>query len=321
VVEGDAHGAKARLSALSRIGVLLPTFDPLRTGGPYPVAEAAREAEDLGFDGVWAGDHLLAPAPWLDAPTCLAAAAAATSTLTLGLSVMLVALRPLAWVAKQVVTLDRLSGGRLQLGVGVGGEYPEEFAAAGVPVKERGRRLDAALEALPDLLLGRAAGGVPALEPPVSALPPVLVGGRGDAALRRAARFGDAWLPMWLSPDALAERAGRLAELAAAQDRPTPRLVLLVLTHVDDDLDRAREAAAAHLASQYRLPLEVVERWAALGSADAVAQELSGYLAVGVQELILMPLGPDPLLQYERLAEVRSRLATPSPPPRTGVLP
>jgi alkanesulfonate monooxygenase SsuD/methylene tetrahydromethanopterin reductase-like flavin-dependent oxidoreductase (luciferase family) len=77
---------------------------------------------------------------------------------------------------------------------------------------------------------------------------------------------------------------------------------------VDDDVDRARRTAAEHLDGQYRLPLKAVERWTLLGPPAVVAEELRRYLDAGVSELILMPLGPQPLQQYERLAEVRRRL-------------
>ena len=77
-----------------------------------------------------------------------------TERVGLGFSVMLLGLRPAAWAAKQIVTLDALSRGRLRLGVGVGGEFPEEFEAVGVPVAERGARLNEALQVLPDLLSG-----------------------------------------------------------------------------------------------------------------------------------------------------------------------
>src|SRR3954469_25437422 len=110
---------------MPRWGVLLPTFDPLRTGRQPSPGEAARLAEDLGFDAVWVGDHLACPAPVLDAPTCLAAAAAVTNRIALGLSVMLLGLRRPAWAAKQLATIDALSGGRLRLGVGVGGEFAQ----------------------------------------------------------------------------------------------------------------------------------------------------------------------------------------------------
>jgi alkanesulfonate monooxygenase SsuD/methylene tetrahydromethanopterin reductase-like flavin-dependent oxidoreductase (luciferase family) len=301
---------------MTRCGVLLPTFDPLRTGEVPPVGEAARLAEALEFDTVWAGDHLACPAPVLDAALCLAAAAAVTEHVGLGFSVMLLGLRPAAWAAKQIATIEALSRGRLRLGVGVGGEFPEEFEAAGVPVGERGARLNEALQVLPDLLSGRPvehAGrtlqlSVAALEPALASPPPVYVGGRGDAALKRAARYGDWWLPMWLEPPVLAERNARLADLAAEHGRPQPGLALLVGVRVDDDLERGRREAEAHLRGQYRLPLHVVERWTPVGSIDYVVQVLEAYVAAGVEELVLMPLGSEPLRQYERLAEVRERV-------------
>jgi probable F420-dependent oxidoreductase len=298
----------------------------MHTGLVPPVVEAARQAEELGFDGAWVGDHLWGHAPWLDSTVALASAAAVTERLQLGFSVMLIALRPPAWAAKQIQSIDALSGGRLTLGVGVGGEYPEEFEAAGVPVHERGKRVDQTLEVLPDLLLGRRvdydgdALSVHAnpLAPAMPSLPRILIGGRGDVALRRVVRVGDGWLPMWLSPEELSERGGRLRELAAASGRPEPSVTLLILVHVDDDLERSRREAAEHLEGQYKLPLHVVERWAALGPPEHVAEQLQPYIDVGVNELILMTLGRAPLVQYERLAEVCEMLRT--TPARTGAL-
>jgi len=303
---------------VTRFGVLLPTFDPLHTGQVPDVLEGARRAEELGFDAGWVGDHLWGHAPWLDASVALSAAAAVTDRLTLGFSVMLLGLRPPAWAAKQIQSIYALSGGRLVLGVGVGGEYPEEFEAAGVDVAQRGKRVDETLSVLGDLLLGRrvdydgetVAVHANPLTPAIPRLPRILIGGRSEAALRRTARFGDGWLPMWLSPDALLERSGRVRELAAANGRPQPSITLLILVHVDEDVERSRREAAEHLEGQYKLPLDVVERWAALGPRDQVAEKLQSYLDVGVSELILMTLGRAPLEQYERLADVCAMLNT-----------
>jgi alkanesulfonate monooxygenase SsuD/methylene tetrahydromethanopterin reductase-like flavin-dependent oxidoreductase (luciferase family) len=303
---------------MTRLGVLLPTFDPYRMGRPPRVVAAARRAEELGFDAAWVGDHLVCPAPVLDAPACLSAAAAVTDRISLGLSVMLLGLRPAAWAAKQLATIDALSGGRLLLGVGVGGEYPDEFTAAGVPVGQRGARLDDALAVLPDLLTGQPvhhagrAGSInaPALEPAMDRPPPIYVGGRGEPALHRAARFGDMWLPMWLTPEVVTQRTVRLAELAAEHGRPCPGLSLLVCLHIDDDLERARTEAAEYMNGQYGMALEVVERWTPMGSIERVTEYLEEHVAAGVQEFVLMPLARDPLAQYERLAEVRERLSS-----------
>ncbi len=301
-----------------RCGILLPSFDPLRTGEAPPVLAAARLAEDLGFAAGWVGDHLACPAPGLDAPTCLAAAAAVTERIALGFSVMLLGLRPPAWTAKQLTSIDILSHGRLLLGVGVGGEFPEEFAAAGVPVKQRGARLDEALAVIGDLLCGRPVEfqgatqtlNVPPLAPALAAPPPIYVGGRGEPALARAARFGDVWLPMWLSPERIGERSSRLAELAAEHDRRPPATALLIGVRIDDDRGRAAREAEAHMRGQYRMGLEPVERWTLLGSIDTVVDRMEAYRAAGVQEVLFMALGSEPLVQYEHLAEVRTRLGT-----------
>jgi len=289
---------------MSSYGVLLPTFDPLRLSEPYPVTTAARLAEAAGFDSIWAGDHLKCPAPVLDATACLAAAAAVTERAELGTSVLLLGLRQLAWAAKQIATLQHLSGNRLRLGVGVGGEFAQEYEAAGIPLAQRGARLDRALELLPSYL---APGTENSLEPSAP-MPPVLVGGRSDRAVERAARFGDAWLPMWVSPGTLAQRGERLAELAELAGRPAPRLALLVLARVDEGRARARTQAGAHLQGQYGMGLEQVERWTAFGGADQVAEFLAGYAEVGVSEILLLPMGERPLEQIERLAESVGRI-------------
>ena len=303
-------------------GVLLPNFDPTRTGSPVAITDAARVAQELGYDALWAGDHLACPAPGLDAPACLAASAAVTDRIALGFSVMLLGLRAPAWSAKQLTTIDALAGpGRLRLGVGVGGEFPEEFAAAGVPVAQRGARLDDALAVLGDLLCGRPVDyegraitvHSPALAPAMAAPPPVYVGGRGEPAMRRAARVGDAWLPMWLSPAKVAERSAQIAEMALQHGRPVPRTALLILVRIDDDRAAGRGRAEAHVRGQYRIALDVIERWTLLDSIDGAVQRLSEYTAVGVSEFLLLTLGTDTLTQYERLAEVRSRLAAPTP--------
>ncbi|TVT10041.1 LLM class flavin-dependent oxidoreductase [Amycolatopsis bartoniae] len=284
--------------------------------GAFPVVDGARAAEELGFDTAWAGDHLVFHPPLLEAACALSAAAAVTSRIRLGFGVLLLPLRQLVWAAKQLTTIGALAPGRLVLGVGVGGEHPAEFEAAGVPLSERGRRLDEALRVLPDLLLGRPVGHdgeylritSPALAPALPALPPVVVGGRSDAALRRAARHGDGWLAMWLGPDRIAESAARLDALAAHYGRPAPEVKLLVIGNIDEDEDTAREQTERLLWSQYRLPLRVVDRWSVYGPAEKVAARLAEYRAAGVTEFALLPAGDDPLTQFSRWAEVRERV-------------
>jgi alkanesulfonate monooxygenase SsuD/methylene tetrahydromethanopterin reductase-like flavin-dependent oxidoreductase (luciferase family) len=292
--------------------VLLPTFDAFGQGTP-PVAAAARRAEQLGFDALWAGDHLISHPPVLDALCALSAAAAVTSRIELGISVMQLGLRQPAWAAKQLATVEALAPGRVRLGVGAGGEFPAEFLAAGVSRDTRGRRLDEILRILPALLRGDrvdhpgplAPVQVAGLRPAVSSPLPLSVGGRSDAALRRAARHGDQWLGIWLGAQTVRTCAARLAALAAEHGRPAPSIAMLVLVNVDHDAGAARREAAELIQAQYHMPLHTVERWTAYGPPSAVAGMLGEYTGAGVSEFVLMPAAADVVGQYERLAAIR----------------
>jgi alkanesulfonate monooxygenase SsuD/methylene tetrahydromethanopterin reductase-like flavin-dependent oxidoreductase (luciferase family) len=120
---------------------------------------------------------------------------------------------------------------------------------------------------------------------------------------------------MWLSPQRVGERSERLAELAADHGRARPRTALLILTRIDDDAAHGRAVAEAHVAGQYRMGLEAIERWMLLDSIDGAVQRLGEYMEVGVDEFLLLTLGDDTLEQYERLAEVRSHLQALTPAP------
>ena len=302
-------------------GVLLPTFDPLGQGTP-PVAAAARCAEQLGFDALWAGDHLISHPPVLDSLCALSAAAAVTSRIELGVGVLQLSnayldgsdlrARSLHWAqhlairANEAVWVATLSGTRVIVLHHV--FRPDNTVQI--------------LEVLPALLRGEpvdhpgplAPVRVPGLRPAVSSLPRLSVGGRSDAALRRAARYGDQWMGIWLGAGTVRSCADRLAALAASCGRPAPSVAMLVLVNVDGDTETARRGAAELVQGQYRMPLEMIERWTAYGPAGTVAGMLREYAEAGVSEFVLMPASGDPLGQYERLAEVRELVRTGSVP-------
>jgi alkanesulfonate monooxygenase SsuD/methylene tetrahydromethanopterin reductase-like flavin-dependent oxidoreductase (luciferase family) len=291
-----------------RLGVNLPTFDPLLVGGAPKFIEAARLAEEAGLDAVWVGDHLHMPAPVYDSTVAIAAVAASTTRVKLGFGVLLLGLRHPAWVAKQLSTIDAIAPGRLLLGVGVGGEFPAEFEALGLNVRQRGALLDQALAELPAWLRG---GSTPALAPPISALPPIWVGGRSDAALRRAARVGDGWLGTWMSTERLRESAEALGAFAEALGRPRPSLGLAISVHIDANEGRAREAAEDYTQAMYGLPFEKVARYTPVGSLERVADQLAAYAEAGIEELVLTPLTGEPLPHIPRLAELRELISRP----------
>jgi alkanesulfonate monooxygenase SsuD/methylene tetrahydromethanopterin reductase-like flavin-dependent oxidoreductase (luciferase family) len=295
------------------LGVALPSVDALGHG--TPVLEFARAAEDAGLDHVWAPDHLIFHRPILEAMTTLACVAGATEQIRLGTAILNPTLRQPVWLAKQLSTLASLAPGRLMLGVGLGGEYEPEFRAAGVDPKTRSRRLDQTLELLPKLLRGERIVHEGAfdldcdgLAPVPQEVPPVLVGGRGEAALRRAARFGDAWLPMWLDPPAIGAARLRLGEMAAREGRPAPGIALVAFVNVCTDR-RAGEAQAAELIRrQYQMPFQRVARWTLVGTATEIAYRLAAYADQGVDGFCLSCAHPDPVAQLAELADVRERL-------------
>ncbi len=294
-------------------GVMLPSFDPFRLGGP-PLLAGADLAEELGFDSGWFGDHLSFHPPVLDAVTSLGAVAARTSRLVLGTGVLLLPLRQPVWTAKQLATVLALAPDRLLLGVGVGGENPAEFEAVGVPVAERGRRLDESLEIITALLRGEAVDHPgpllptrsPALEPAPAIPPPVVVGGRSEAALRRAARVADGWLGVWMSARRVPEVRAQLDAYAEEYGRPRCSLLMMVFVHVADDPAATQAEVTAFARGQYGPGSEKLERWVAVGTEAQVAAELGELRAAGVEGFVLVPAAADQLAQYHRLAAVRA---------------
>lgn len=237
------------------------------------VAGSARLAEELGLDSVWSTDHLIASAPILDGTIVLAAAAGATSRIRLGFGVMLLALRPVAWAAKQIASLQQVSGNRLVLGVGTGNPAHGDIAwrAAGMSFEDRGRRTDQALGLLPGLVAGEPTDlgdGVTATLTPGAPMPPVLIAGNGNRALRRAAAYGDGWVAIGISPAEVTGHLKTLGELASARERPRPGITVM--------------------------------------APDV--EQISAYAEAGAERLILAPTGPDSRKDYEFAASVRQSL-------------
>ncbi len=210
-----------------RVGVTVPNVhETLAT--PEAIGAVGRRAEELGFDSVWANDHVVIPAASdgasrepgyaaaygqqrgqavYDPLVTLAFLAGATSRVLLGTSVYLLPLRHPLVTAKQVATLDSLSGGRVVFGVGVGW-LEGEFAALGVEFRRRGARTDEAISVLKQACGDGRADMLP--KPVQRPHPPMWIGGRSDAALRRAARSGDAWHPSHLTLGELRSRGDEL---------------------------------------------------------------------------------------------------------------
>jgi probable F420-dependent oxidoreductase len=303
---------------------------PLRVGlqlghRPALLRDLAVRAEGLGYDSVWLGDHVAFHTPTLDCLTALTWVAASTRRVRLGPCVYLLALRPPTSVAKAVATLDVLSEGRVVFGVGVGGEYPPEFQASGVPWAERGRRVDEGLAVCrtlwrdtPASFAGRFTSFTDLRltpRPVQPGGPPVWIGGRSDHALRRAARAGDGWVAYLVAPQRFRAGLERIQGFAAEAGRalsPAFEPALLLFTVVDDDRAAARRVAAEFLTRQYNQPFDgLVDRYCLLGPPEACAEGLERYREAGVRTVVVYPTVPAEraIEQVERLAvEVVPRL-------------
>jgi probable F420-dependent oxidoreductase len=263
----------------------------------------AAEAERLGFDSLWAGDHIAFPAPILDPLQVLAAYAAHSRHIRLGTCVYLLPLRHPTVVAKMVASLDHLAAARLTFGVGVGGEFPGEFRACGVPVAERGARANEAIRALRCLWQDAEAvhrgrffdiGPVRLMPPPTQpGGPPIWVGGRSEAALRRTARLGDGYVGYLLDPTAFGARMARIRALAAAAGRGDRHLTaaLMAFAVIDRNRNDALARAAAALGAMYGRSMEAAAaRYCLAGTAEDCQATVQAYAAAGCEHLILTPL-------------------------------
>jgi probable F420-dependent oxidoreductase len=242
------------------VGLAIPNMGE---DAPAAVRELPAVAEDLGFDSVWVTDHLVGLRAtdevygphWMEAITALTWIAATTRAIRVGTGVLVVPHRDPLLTAKMLTTLDVLSAGRLDVGIGTGWSKTE-YRALGVGdrFEPRGAVTNEAL----DVMLACWAGGEISHEGPYFAIkhvrvqplprqsphPPIWVGGTSRPALRRAAAFGDVWHPNDISAQELRETGERLDELAG---RPVPRSIRLDTS--DEQLDRIDELADGYLAA------------------------------------------------------------------------
>jgi probable F420-dependent oxidoreductase len=267
------------------LGLMLSAFED--------VAGAARTTEELGFDFAASGEHVSFHGPISNSLISLAVAAGATTRLKLLSAITLVPLYPVALLAKLTTALDVASNGRFHLGVGVGGENPREFEACGVPVRERGARTDEALEVLlrlwtePEVTFDGRFTTLDRISiaprPVQQPHPPVWVSGRSDAAMRRAARFGDAWMPYMYTPEMAASSYERID---AERDTPIRR-ALFIFFCVHHDGDAARAMVIERLSKQYAQDFsKLAGRYALAGTPDEVRTQVQRYLDAGATSVI-----------------------------------
>lgn len=275
------------------VSIGLPNAVPGTTGSD--LTEWARRAEARGFKSLGTIDRIAYGN--YEPLVALAAAAAVTERIRLTTSVLLAPLREnAASVAKQTLSIHALSGGRMTLGIGLGGR-DDDYAMAEVTMDSRGATIDEMLSKIREVWEHELVG------PEVPNYPTLLVGGAVDASFARAAKYGDGWIAGGAPPEVFAEAAEKVkAEWAAAGREDAPRLEALAYFSLGDS---AEQNANKYLIDYYAWLGEDTANFIA-GSAAKDAETVKGYIAafegVGCDELILFPCASDPA-QVDLLAD------------------
>jgi alkanesulfonate monooxygenase SsuD/methylene tetrahydromethanopterin reductase-like flavin-dependent oxidoreductase (luciferase family) len=274
------------------IGIGLPTTVPGTDG--RTLIDWARDAEEAGFSTLGTIGRLVYPN--YEELTSLSAAAAVTSRIRLTTSVLLAPLYAnAALLAKQAASLDRLSGGRLVLGLAVGGRE-DDFTASGLTMRGRGRRLEAQLATMRRVWSGEKFGTAGAIGPPPvrPGGPEIILGGQAEVAFRRAARLADGWIMGGGAPDRFAQAAARVDQAWQEEGRSgRPRKLSLAYFALGPD---ARADADRFLTDYYAFMGDFAGRIAAGAavSADMVKAYVAGFETAGCDELIFIPTTSQP---------------------------
>ena len=271
------------------------------------VGETVRQArwmENLGYEYFSVGEHFMRgdpPGPTHAALPVLAVAAGATDQMRVLSSIILTPFYHPLVLARTTATLDAASGGRLTLGVGVGGEFPVEFEAAGLRVNQRGRRTDECLEVMRKLWTGEKVtfsgrhfqltdamiNPLPVQKPN----PPVWVSGRRDAAMARAAKFGDGWMPYFYDAPRYRDSVGKIKGFAAEAGRDISGFQWAHFPYIAiyPTEQQAAEVAAEQLGGRYLYGgefLDIVRKYCLLGTVENCIEQLQEYIDAGARHII-----------------------------------
>lgn len=273
----------------------------IHCGGVWWPPEIFQAVEELGFDAIWTGEHIVFHRPILDAVPLLAGVAAVTKRVRLGPAAILAPLRHPTILAKELASLDIMSGGRLTVAAGVGGDYPKEFEACGVPMARRGRRMTETIEILRKYWTQERfsySGEIFHLDevwmtpkPVQPGGPPIWLAGRSDAAISRAARLGDGFMPYMYTPqrcrDSFEELRAKARELGIAL-RPGFTWSAFAYLSINDSPARARELGLRDLSWRYGKDFSAwVDKYCVHGEPETCIRELRRFVDAGARHLAL----------------------------------
>ena len=264
------------------------------------IPEFAQRAESMGFDYLCSGEHMMFHGPTPNSLINLAVAAGATKKIKLMSTVVLLPLYPAMIVAKFASILDVASEGRYHMGIGVGGEFPKEFEACGVPVKQRGSRSNEALEVITKLWTEKKVtfnGRYTKLtevtmepRPVQKPHPPIWVAGRKEPAMRRAALYAQGWIPYMYTPEMLHESIEKIMRFGkeAGRDMSTFRPGLFIFASVYPDREKAKEQAAKALGGTYAQDFsKIAGRYTLYGNPDDCRKRLKEYVDAGAGTVLV----------------------------------
>lgn len=254
-----------------------------------------------GFDGLLSATSVLSTHPDLEVLV----------------GVYQLALRHPMVAARQLATLSQLAPGRLTLGVGVGGEDRSEVSNCGVDPSTRGKRVDESLDLLRRLATGEAVDHhgeffdleQAAVRPPPSPAVPLVIGGAGEAAVRRTARVGDGWLGIFCTARRFAETRHRILEEATSTGRSPDWFGVTMWCGLGADQASARAMLGERMQALYQLPPDKFAHLTAAGDAAQVAEALAPYVEGGARHLTVVPVSETVEEGVQIVGEVKRLLA------------
>jgi probable F420-dependent oxidoreductase len=264
------------------------------------IADFARSIEALDYDYLGCGEHMMFHGPIGNSLIGLSVAAGVTTKIKLMSSVVLLPLYNPMVLAKQTSVLDVASDGRYHMGIGIGGEFPKEFEASGVPVKERGSRANEALEVITKLWTeprvdfeGRYSRftGVTLSPPPTQKPhPPIWVAGRKAPAMRRAAKYGDGWLPYMYTPEMVHESVEKIRQFRRELGREANdiRTGLFIFGSISANREDAIQQAAQSLGRNYAQDFSnLAAKYTLSGTPDDCRKRIRQYVDAGVRTVLV----------------------------------
>ncbi len=270
-------------------------------GGEWWGNEVFREVERVGFDSIFTGEHIVFHRPILESVSVVAALAGITERVDIGMAAIMLPLRQPTILAKELASIDVISRGRLVVTGGVGGDYPKEFEACGVPMARRGRRTTEMVEIMRRYWSGELFSYHGEIfdftdvsmdpPPPSPGGPRIWLAGRSDASIRRSVLLGDGYMPYMFTPEQCREAWLRLraaSEQLGQPLRPGFAMSALIYVSLQDDEKYARRLAIEDLAWRYNQPFDrIVEKYCVYGNLDRVLTGIKSYVDAGVNYPVL----------------------------------